>query len=194
MRRSLVLIVSVGLVAVASIPALANGTDVTGTVTLDGEPLEGVEVFLFDFAEGARYTCTDSSGEYVFADVDGFAVMATGPEVFPATPCSNPKFVDEDGTPLLVAFVPGPGAGPAVVDFEVEPLPDESKGFFNKMRSALNNCYDGNGSATAALLDGFDEKVERAFDKGKVSGDAADKYLQYATDLRFIAGGVCPQA
>jgi beta-glucosidase/6-phospho-beta-glucosidase/beta-galactosidase len=53
----------------------------------------------------------------------------------------------------------------------------------------LNNCYDGDGASTADLLNGFDEKVDRALnkDKPKLSQDAADMYKAYVEDLRFIS-------
>ena len=166
-------------------------------MTLDGVPLAGVEVFMFDTSghgDPVRHTCTDGSGDYEFTEVHSYAVMATGPEVQPATPCSNPKFVDSDGTPLLVSFIGG-GTGPATVDFHVERLPDENRGFFHQLKTALNDCYDGDGSSTADILDGFEEKVDKALDKKhpKVTEDAAGKYVKYAMDLGFISDGVCPQ-
>lgn len=154
---------------------------------MDGEPLAGVEVF----AGPTSYTCTDSNGRYEFT-VASTGFIASGPQVDEDSGCSNPRFVDSDGTPLMAAKAPGFVEAPAVVDLSVERLPMEKPGFYQKLKSALNNCYAGDGVSAADLLDGFDEKVDRALDKSKVSQAAADKYKEYAGDLRFISGAVCP--
>lgn len=173
-----------------SVSAVANGGDtISGTVSLDNEPLAGVEVFIGPDI----HTCTDSNGEYEVTVVStGF--IASGPQVDASSGCSNPRFIDSDGTPLMVAKAPGFVEAPAVVDLSVERLPSGTPGFYQKLRSALNNCYDGDGASTADLLNGIDEKVDRALnkDKPKLSQDAADDYKAYAEDLRFISGLVCP--
>ena len=173
-----------------SVSAVANGGDtISGTVSLDGEPLAGVEVFIGPDI----HTCTDSNGRYEVA-VGSTGFIASGPQVDASSGCSNPRFIDSDGTPLMVAKAPGFVVAPAVVDLSVERLPSDIPGFYQKLRSALNNCYNGDGASTADLLNGFDEKVDRALNKHnpKLSQDAADDYRAYAEDLRFISGGVCP--
>ena len=94
----------------------------------------------------------------------------------------------------MVAKAPGVVEAPAVVDLSVERLPSDTPGFYQKLSSALSNCYNGDGASTADLLSGFDEKVDRALNKHKpkLSQDAADDYRAYAEDLRFISGAVCP--
>jgi hypothetical protein len=173
-----------------SVSAVANGGNtISGTVSLDGVPLAGVEVFIGPDV----HTCTDSNGRYEVT-VASTEFIASGPQVDASSGCSNPRFVDSDGTPLMVAKAPGPAVAPAVVNLLVERLPSDTPGFYQKLRSALNNCYDGDGASTADLLNGFDEKVDRALnkDKPKLSQDAADNYMAYAEDLRFISGAVCP--
>ena len=173
-----------------SVSAVANGGDtISGTVSLDGVPLAGVEVFIGPDI----HTCTDSDGRYEVTVVStGF--IASGPQVDASSGCSNPRFIDVDGTPLMVAKAPGVVEAPAVVDLSVERLPSDTPGFYQKLSSALSNCYNGDGASTADLLNGFDEKVDRALNKHKpkLSQDAADDYRAYAEDLRFISGAVCP--
>jgi len=121
MKKShlLALALILGLVLVpASATAVPGGT-VSGTVTLDGAPLVGVEVFLFDNGAGPRFACTDAIGEYSFTNVDTYAKMATGPGGGSSTPCTNIDFLAPDGGPLL-GIVKGGGVSPADVDFEVE--------------------------------------------------------------------------
>jgi len=171
---------------------MANGGDtISGVVSLDGVPLAGVEVFVGP----SIHVCTDSNGQYEVT-VASTGHIASGPQVDASSGCSNPRFVDGDGTPLMVtrALGPYPIEAPAVVNLEVERLPRDNPGFYQKLRSALNNCYVGDGGSTADLLAGFDEKVDRALNKHKpkLSQAAADQYTEYANDLRFISELVCP--
>jgi len=73
-RRRIGLVLGVVTLLVASVsPAPgAAASDVSGTVTLEGEgPLADVEVFLFGPNQGALFTCTDNQGDYTFVNVSG---------------------------------------------------------------------------------------------------------------------------
>ncbi len=178
---SLVLAILLTALPLASAGADGEG-EVTGTVTLNGQPLAGVEVFLA--AGKALYTCTDENGEFEFADVDEFFYAATGPAV--ALDCENAKFVDDEGNPLQVAIDDDGGWAGATVDFNVEPLPEDHRGTFNRLSLALGNCYDGNGAAAADILADFEVPE-------KLAPELAEIYLSYAGTLRFVAQTVCPQ-
>lgn len=112
-RLGLVLLFAMSLVltsAVTVATAAESGT-VSGTVELDGQPLPDVEVFLW--ANGARLTCTDSNGEFVFEDVpfDTRLLSATGPGH--PEHCKNYRFKAPDGAVVLVQFYDGhDGMGP----------------------------------------------------------------------------------
>jgi hypothetical protein len=190
-RFSILLVFVMVLSVVPMATAMANGDGtVSGTVYLDNAVLAGVEVFLADGA-GGQYTCTDGNGVFTFTEVNEFFFSATGPAV--SEDCSNPKFVDDDGNPLVVAFGVEEDES---LNFYVERLPQDHPGFFHQLKRALYNCYDRSGGATADILTDFDSRLDEAWAAGqpKLSEEGVDTYRSYAETLRqFIMPGVCPQ-
>jgi hypothetical protein len=190
-RLSRLLAVALGATMLfVSASVVANGGDtISGVVSLDSVPLAGVEVYV-----GPNiHVCTDSNGRYEVTVIETWNI-ASGPQVDASSGCSNPRFVDGDGTPLMVTWAPGHVVAPDTVNLSVQRLPRDHPGFYQKLRSALNNCYNGDGISTADLLTGFDKKVDRALNKhkSKLSQGAADDYKTYANDLGLISEIVCP--
>ena len=179
------------MVLMAASPGVADN-HVTGTVFLDGAPLAGVEVFLGQNGN-ARYVCTGEDGSFSFEGSSaGVGFLATGPAV--SEDCENQKFIDDAGNPLVVASLLGPEKSGD--QLRVERLPRDHPGFFHQLKTALYNCYDHSGGATADILEDFGSRLDEAWAAGqkKLSQEAFDTYHNYAGTLAFILdGGVCAQ-
>jgi hypothetical protein len=121
----------------------------------------------------------------------GVGFLATGPAV--SEDCENQKFVDGAGNPLVVEDVEGPGSDE---ELHVKRLPQDHPGFFHQLKTALYNCYDHSGGATADILEDFGSRLDEAWaaEQKKLSQEAFDTYHAYARTLAFILdGGVCSQ-
>lgn len=112
--RNPVVFAVLALFALSAAPiATADGKTADGTVIAkvryrdsggDLQPLEGVEVFLFDGE--AHYACTDAAGRATFTGVepDVNLMSATGPAIS-GMDCANPEFVNPDtGKRMFAVF------------------------------------------------------------------------------------------
>jgi len=195
----------IGLLAVPA-PGLAEPetATVSGTVSYDGEGLAGVEVFLFVFGEGPRYTCTDADGDFEFADVptETGLISATGPEVglslhVPAGPCANPKFFD-GAWPLAVVFWDDNRLPPFDVfdasigdglDYEVGLVPNQGSlhGIVAHARNAMNACYDqGDAEKAVDRLDKYVEMIDNAVAAGTLDPATEAILRDYGDAVRPI--------
>lgn len=182
---------------------------VTGTVERNGRPLAGVEVFLGISPGPAnsefenRYACTNANGEFEFAGVpfDQGLISATGPEVQPAVPCSNRKFVTRRGFPLVPQFYNGNNtrvfdtftlsetSPTAALDYNIIRLPTRNRYLVFTARAALASFYDfGSVPAAEFFLDLYSARLQRMIDAGRVSGEQADILVGYAEVLRLDFG------
>ncbi len=179
---------------------------VSGTVERNGRALAGVEVYLGVLAntshdEEARYTCTGASGEFEFDGVpfDRTLISATGPEVQPAVPCANRKFVTHGGFPLVPQRFDGQNAGvsdqfslseaqPAkAIQYDVIRLPTRNRYLVFTARAALFAFYDlGNVDVANFFIGLYSQRVQRLIDNGRISGERADILAEYGDVISLV--------
>lgn len=188
--------------------AARQGTGtVSGTVQLDGTPLEGVEVWVGEFSGGAlaasHYACTDASGHF---EMTGVALntdlrAAVGIEVNLAQPCSNPLFLDlgypPRGLPLLTQYwdhrdanAPGDsftltaGAPDATLAFDVSPWPVAGYPLLiNTLVNAIEQFHDGRSDQAIRRAGQFIRQVDRLERRGALTATEAGDLRAYADNL-----------
>jgi len=194
------------LPAPSAFGAQSAGT-VSGTVERNGRPLAGVEVYLGVLADSSNptaqdlYTCTNSQGEFEFTNVpfDRSLVSATGPEVQPAIPCANRKFVTHGGFPLVPQRFDGQNAGVSdqfslseaqptkVLTYDVIRLPTRNRYLVFTARASLFAFYDlGRPDLATFFIDRYSQRVQRLIDAGRISGEQADILLAYGDVIRLV--------
>lgn len=114
-----------GLLTIAMLPLLAgcgagdNMAYVEGIVTIDGEPVEGVEITFEPQAEGGSPSIgiTGSSGHYEAM----FTAERKGAQIGKHTVRIAATQYDEEGNETVLAEIPPEYAEESTVEFEVKP-------------------------------------------------------------------------
>lgn len=179
--------VSLVLTAMMSTAAADDVGTVSGTVTLDGQPLPDVEVFLW--VGFPRLTCTDSQGEFMFADVpfNVSLVSATGP----GSPehCKNFWFRAPGGTELLTQFYEGHDGVPLFDQFFVTPADPNFVIDYTPRRAAAHEKVCVGQLATVVGTTG-DDVLAASPGANVVYGDAGNDIIEgHAGPFDLLCGG-----